>query len=708
VVVVGDFDPDEMEAKVRKTMADIPAVANPVPKEMVAIPGNDAPMVGIATDPETTGTTVRMYIKHEPVPVPLRDRVPIEQVKVARLMISMMANQRMQEISQKPSAPFVAAGIGQGALTETCDVVAATARARDGQAAQAFEALYTEVERIRRHGFTYGELERAQSDLMRSCRQAYDNRDDRRSEEFVQVYLNNFMNNDPMPTAEFEWVMDSTIIANMNIGMINQLCERLFTPQNQVVTLAAPAKDEAPVPSQQDMLDIMGKVGVAEIAAYTDDVVKEPLITAELRPGKVTKTETDKLGDTVWTLANGIKVVIRKTDFKADELLMSVNMQRGLSILSDAEYPSGEMLSSIVALSGVGKFNATQLDKQLSGLAARVSPSISSYENGFSGSCSPKDLETMLQLLHLYFTQPRFDQNDFDVTIDKYASALENAGNNPSYLLGKRLNNTLYGNNIRRQSISVERLVLANLEMAEAAYRKLYVNPVGFNYVFVGNIDLETAKPLIEKYIGSFPPVRIASPKWKDDKVAVVKGKVDDRFAVPMQAPMTSVYTIYSGQMPYTMETSMELSILRQVLDIRYMESIREEKGGTYGVRVSPSQQDVPVPGYRLTIYFDTDPAMADELMAIIPAEIEKIAKDGPLAEDMAKIKEFMVKQRQDNLKRNGVWLNYVDSYYVNKIDRTTGYEAALDAVTPAKIKALAAKILADGNVTRVVMDPAK
>lgn len=707
IVVVGDIDVDQVEAKIKKVMSDIPSVPNPEAKTAYAIPDNAEPLITVASDPEQTRSEVTIYIKRRPLPREVNDKIAVAKLNTLLDFIAQMSNNRLYEITQKPDAPFVSAGIGQGQLTSTADVVMGRAIAREGEIAKAFEALYSEIEKIQRYGFTESELERVKSDMMRAAQQSYDNRKDKRSEDFVWDYINNYRNNDAMPSDKVRWQIDSAMIASTTIEDVNSLSPQIITDNNQVVIAISPEKEGIVVPTEQQIGQIIARVNSAEVEAYADNTVKEPLVTADLRGSKVKRTETDRFGATVWTLANGVKVIVKPTDFKTDELKMSVNARGGLSMLSDEDYPTGEMLSTYVDMSGVGKFSAVELSKQLAGKAVGIVPDIKSYENGFSGVASPKDAEVLLQLLYLAFTEPRFDQNDFNVMIDKFKAVLTNASKNPKYVLQDSLINTLYGHNPRRQMQSVKSLEKVSFEKMPQIYRRLYANPREFVFTFVGNIDLEQFKPLVEKYIGSIP-VGKTKIDATDDRVAVVKGEVVNRFSIPMQAPKTTVYYTYTGELPYTLENSMTISAIKQILDIRCTESIREEKGGTYGVGVRGSLSDFPVQKYTLNLVFDTDPAMANELMPILEREIEKLATDGPSAEDLGKIKEFMMKQRPDDLKQNSVWLNFIDSYYINNIDLNSDYDKLLSELSADKIKALAVKIVSDRNVIKVIMDPRK
>ncbi len=710
IVIVGDFDVNQMEEKVKKVMADIPAVENPVPKVLVPIPDNVEPLVCVVTDPEAPQNRVTIHCKSQPLPPVFNGLVVGEKITIAKMLIQRMTGYRLDEISQKPDAPFVAAGAYATELTATCDVFATIAISRDNETGRAFKSIYEEMERIYRFGFTDGELERVKSELLRECEQAYDNRNDRRSGELVDKYLAHYMKNAPIPTAEVEWELDSTLIVTTNIMEINAIAKELASRENMVVVVNGPEKAGITVASEEEIKGLIDEVRAADLEAYADNTVKEPLITQQLKGSAVKTTSTDKFGATVWTLGNGVRVIVKQTDFKADELLFKAAAPGGKSILTDAQCPSADLLPSLVQSSGVSKFSMIDLGKQLAGKQVQVYPTVGNYEHGFSGSSSPKDVETLLQLVYLYTMSPRWDQNDYDVMVNQYRAVLANAASNPSFIFQDSLMNTLYGHNLRRQQLSTARLDQVDFGQMPGIYTELFGSPVvgksqNFTFTFVGNIDPQTLKPLVEKYLGSLPAGKTALAA-KDDKVAPVSGPIENRFQVAMQAPKTTVRYTFTGEIPYTMENDLALDVLGQVLDIRYTASIREEKGGTYGVGVGGMLSPMAKPRYQFIVHFDTDPAMADELMEIVIKEIETIAQNGPKAEDLGKAKEYLAKQRPDDLKKNSTWLNYLHENYMYKADYNTGYDAALSGLNANQIKAIAAKILKDGNLVKIIMDP--
>ena len=567
IVIVGDLDAEATEARLKSLMADIPApAADAAQKEVIVVPDNEEPIVSIYTDPEMQGSRVQLFIKRPAMPTQMNDKVAWEVVNVIESFLTTMENARLQEIAMQPDAPFLGAGMGSGdviGIIPTLNATAFTAMTQDGKLAEGFEALYTEMEKIRRHGFTQSEFERAQENLMRQVERTYANRNDRTNEQFVNIYLENYRKNKPMPDAETEWKLDSMLIKMLNVETVNAFAKETIQPTNQVIVITAPEKEGIANPTEEEILAIREKVTASEIEAYEDDVVKEPLIPegTQLKGSPVKKTvENKEYGATVWTLANGTQIVVKPTKFKADEVRMNAQSKGGLSILPDAEYYMGEMMPAVSSMSGVGKFSATELRKQLSGKSATVQPSVGEYASAVNASCSPKDIETMLQLVYLNFTQPRFDRNDYDNLMKMLRTQLENAKSNPDFQMQEKVIDVLYGHNPRRQVISTKLLDEFSFEALPAIYKKLYPDGNSFRFTFVGNIDPETLKPLVEKYIGSIP----ASKKpmtFADDKAYPVKGEVTEDFSTPMQQPKVSVNYTFTGNMDYSLENKAALLV---------------------------------------------------------------------------------------------------------------------------------------------------
>ena len=715
VVVVGDVDIDKLEAQVKSLMADIAAPAPDAPsKEVISVPDNKEPIVSIFEDPEMLESEIALYIKRPALPLEYNNTVIAEQFSLINALGGTMANTRLAEIAMKPNAPFTQAHLSNGSvgICPGVDCLTLGVTTKDNGLNTGFTAALTELERIRRHGFTEGELERAKAQVLRREEQAYNNRNDRMNGQYVNRYLAAFRKNAAFPDAELEWKMDSAIIAELPLEAINKTFARYITDHNNVVIANAPKKDGVTNPTVEDINAALAAVKSAQIDPYKDNTVKVPLIedSKVLKGSKVKKESANQaLGTTEWTLKNGIKVVVKPTTFKADEVQIQMVAQAGISALSNEDYNTGKYMNLVTSQMGLSKFSGTELRKQLSGKSAATAVSPDDYVTRVIGNGSPKDMETILQLLYLRFTEPRFNVDDFNTILGQYISYVENLKSNPDFKASAEQLKSLYNDNPRRQQLSTEVLNSIKFERLEPIYRQLLANAADFTVYIVGNVDLQTIKPLVEKYIGSLPTSKKLT-KRVDDGVRFAKNEVINDFTYTMQQPKVSVCRIYTGDIEYNLENALTMNFLKDILRSRYTTSIREEKGGTYGVGVGGSLEAHYLPQYQLVIQFDTNEKMADELSEIVVAEIKELAKNGPKSEDLEKVREYLVKEWNNRLIQNGAWMNYIRNYYTygKDMDYLANYERIVKEMTGEKIAAMAAKILADNNMTYVVMRPAK
>ena len=715
VVIVGDIDAEKVEAQVKTLMADIPApAADAATKQDIIVPDNQEPIISVFEDPEMLESDITLYIKRQALPKEMNNTIVAEQLALINSIGSTMANARLSEIASKPDAPFTQAHLMNGSvgICPTMESLIVGVTTKDNGLAQGFAAAMVELERIRRHGFTQGEFERAKAQVLRREEQAYTNRNDRMNGQYVNRYLAAFRKNSAFPEAEIEWNMDKAIIEEMPLEQVNAVFAQYITDHNNVVIANAPKKDGVVNPTQEEILNIMATVKAAQIDPYQDNTVKEPLIAnpAALKGSKVKKVGANQtLGTTEWTLKNGIKVVIKPTTYKADEVQIQMISQNGISALSDEDYNTGKYLALVMSQMGVGKFSSTELRKQLSGKSASSGVSPDDYTTTVYGGGSPKDLETIFQLINLRFTSPRFNEDDFNAVLGQYISYVENIKSSPDFTASSEQLKSLYNNSPRRQQISTEVLQSINYQRVEPIYRQLLANAADFTVYIVGNVELETLKPLVEKYIGSLPASKKIT-KRVDDGVRYAKGEVINDFRHAMQQPKVSVCRIYTGDIDYTLENSITMNFLQDILRSRYTTSIREEKGGTYGVSVGGVVSALYNPNYQLVIQFDTNEVMADELSEIVVAELKELAANGPKSEDLEKVREYLIKEWNNRLVQNGAWMNYIRQYYTygDAMNRVANYENIVKAMDGQKVAALAAKVLADNNMVYVVMRPEK
>ena len=712
LVIVGDVDVDQVEAKIKTLMADIPASpADAAQKEVIMVPATEEPIISVFTDKEMTQSSVMMFARREALPKELQNTDFGYTYNLINTFVTVMMDARLEEIAQAADAPFLGGGMDEGSIgiCPTLESTMFSATAHEGRTDEAFRAIYTEMERMRRHGFTAGEFERAKQEILRWSERQYTNRNDVHNDSYAQRYLDHYAKGTPMMDAETQWQIDQMVINQMNVDVINQAYAQFVRPnENLVILVRSPKKEGVAVPAAEDIKTIIAEVEASEIEAYEDNTVIEPLIdpATKLKGSKVKATaQNESLGYTEWTLKNGIKVIVRPSTLKADEVTISAVSKGGLSMLSDEEYYQGAFLGMIMGNSGIGKFSSTELSKQLSGKSAWASVGTASYEHAVNAGGSPKDIETILQLMYLNFTSPRFDQTDLDNIKKMYIPYFTNMESDPNYICSKELQKTLYGNNPRRQATSVAQIEALNIPALQNVHAKLFSFAEDFRFIIAGNVDLNTLKPLVEKYIGSLPTSKNVEYAVVDDGVRYA-GNITNEFRTKMEQPKVSVRLIYTGAMEDNAKNRLIVDLLSRALDSRYMVSIREEKGGTYGVSVQGAVDEYPTENYFVAIVFDTNDQLADELVEICDKEIRKIAEEGPLADDVAKAKEFLQKNYANVLDNNSGWVSAITRWYEEGYNYKEEYLGILESVTLEDVKAFAQKLLDDNNRTLVMMRP--
>ena len=713
LVIVGDIDVDQVEAKIKTLMADIPASpADAAQKEVIVVPATEEPIISIFTDPEMTRSSVMMFARREALPKELKNTIVGYSFDLIQSFVTVMMDARFEEIAQAADAPILGGGMSEGGfgICPTMETTSFSATAHDGRTDDAFRTIYTEMERMRRYGFTAGEFERAKQEILRWAERAYTNRNDVTNDAYAQRYLDHYAQGTSMMDAETEWQLDQMFLNSLTVDDVNTAYAGMAKPnENLVILVRSPKKEGIAVPSQEDIRAIIAEVEAAELEPYEDNTVIRPLIdpSVKLKGSKVKSTvENESLGYTEWTLKNGIKVVVRPSTLKADEVIISAVSKGGCSMLTDEEYQHGSFLPMVMSQCGIADFSSTELTRQLSGKSAYASLGVDDYEHSAHAGGSPKDIETILQLLYLNFTSPRFDETDIENMKRMYVPYYMNMESDPNYIMAREFQNTLYGGHVRRQVSTAADFEAINIPMLQSVHSQLFSYADDFRFIIAGNVDLETLRPLVEKYIGSLPTSTKVEYDVVDDGVRFAAGEVTNDFRTVMQQPKVSVYLVYNGAMEYNAKNRLIVDLLSRALDSRYLISIREEKGGTYGVSVQGGNTDEPVESYMLAIVFDTNEQLADELVAICDAEIRKIAEEGPLADDIAKAKEFLQKNYANVLENNSGWISAITRWYDEGYNYKDEYLDILASITLDDIKAFAAQLLEDNNRTLVVMRP--
>jgi zinc protease len=707
LVIVGDIDVDKVEAKLKTLFADIAKPLNPAERTQYEVKDNDAPLVSVVTDPEASETQILLMFKRDQLPKELRPTAANLVTLYLSQVAQKMLNARFGEILQKANPPFTYAGCQDGKffVANTKDAFMIYAGSSEGKASAALAAITTESERIRKFGFTASEYERAKSDFLREVENQFKDREKQKNDYYVNKYVDNFVNEMPIAGIETEYTLFQQVAKMLPVEQVNKFANDIIGEKNVVITISGPKKDGLAYPTKEEVIATFNKARTENITAYVEKVSNEPLITKLPKAGKVVKEEKGtKFGETIWTLSNGAKVFVKKTDFKEDEIIFTATSKGGTSLVEDKDAINIKPINEVIALGGIGNFSATDLPKMLAGKKAEASAAIDDKTESLNGKCSPKDLETMMQLTYLTVTAPRVDNEAFQSYISRKKSMLESMEAEPMVAFGDTVTTALFGNHPRAQRLTAGMVDKVSYSRIMEIYKERFANIGDFTFTFVGNIDINTLKPLVEQYIASLPgSAKKESPR--DVKMNMRQGEFKNLFDKEMKTAKATIYSIYNGKADFTIENKIKISMLSQIMDIVYTQSIREEEGGTYGVSTMGKIRNYPNNSFIFMIGFDTNPKLIDKLLAKVKSGLNQVAQIGPKEEDLNKVKEFMLKNYTEEQRDNSHWLNAIDEYYTWNIDSQNGYDAKVKAITVNDIKEFTAKMLAQKNIIDVIMN---
>lgn len=716
IIIVGDIDTESVERRIQKLFKRLPAAKRNAPKkEVITVEPNSEPLIEIYSDREMQYSSIQYFIRRPAASREESATLEYSRKMIEEALITQMQNSRLTEVEMMPNSPILSGGmsLGRVGVIPTMRATTYAAQSPEGGIEEALEEIVTQMESCRRYGFESGEFGRAKEDLWSSIRSSYANRNDRTNNSFINSYVYNYRFGTPIPSAEEEWRIDSTLLANTSLEAVNRRVATLFTDENHVVMVNSPQKDGLEVPSEESLMKIIKRIQGGEVAKYEDQATGEELLPeAEKLAGSKVISESfdDSLSATTWMLENGIEVVVRPSKLKADEVILRGYSHGGASLLDDSEYLPSFILSGVMRQSGVGEYTAIELDRLLSGKHAYLSPWVSGYSHGYSGGGRPADIETILQLLYLNFTSPRFTEDDFETYRRRLRSNNENQSTDPDYLSSKRYSEVVYGGNPREMPLSLEMIDGVTLDAVRRSGERLFSDGDNFRFTIVGNVELETLKPLVERYIGSLT-TDSSNEKlhFADDNIRPTQGMVRDDFKVKMEQPKVGVQMLYSGTgLDFTMKNLLTANYLKAALDDLLLESVREKLGGTYGVGVGLSISKTPYLHYSMRVSYDTNEEQIELLQKTIFEQIEILATEGASAERMAKSREFLLKNFGNTKERNSGWLNYMESKANSGLDYIADYEATVNAVTSDDVRDMARKILNDKNRIEVIMYPEK
>ncbi len=706
IVAVGDFDVAVIEKKIKDMFSAIPKRENPRDRKIFEVPDHNDTRVAIVTDNEAQYTIAQIFYKHDPVEE--KSKVSYYKQLLMTQLFNEMTNNRLSELLLQADPPFAYGYCShQNNVVKSKAALFSLAVAKNNAVDAAMKALLIENERLNQYGFAQSELERAKTSILSRFEKAFKERNKTESSNYSWEYFQHYLNNDPTPGVEWEYNMANKILPSISLEEMNMLPKKWISEENRVLAIMAPEKEDAVIPTKEEVLQWVNEVKSMNIEPYVDKVSDEPLISEVPEAGKVGKKKKNKaLGFVEWKLKNGITVVLKPTDFKDDQILFSAFSYGGSSLYEAKDLMSVDLTTDLIENSGISRFDQIELEKKLAGTVVNVSPFIAGEQEGFRGSSSVSDFETMLKLIHLYFTNPRFDKKAFSSLITRYKGMMDNRSADPRSAFRDTVQVVMARYSDRARPMSSAMLDEANFNRIKYIYNGRFGDPSNFTFFFVGNIDLKEVKPLIETYLGSLPLVN-RTESWKDDDIRPPKGMVKKMFRREMETPKGTAYIAVSGEYEYNAKNMMLLGMLNDILDIRYTESIREEESGTYGVGVWTSQNHYPYEGYVLNIRFSCDPVNVEKLTAIVYEEIETLKKEGPKAKDLHNVKENMLKERKESLKKNDFWLSTLKSLYFHEkeIKSMDEFNKLIESITDEDIKAAANNYYGD-NITEIIMLP--
>ena len=716
ILVVGDVNVDEIEAKIISLFSDIPAKPNAGERPIYPIFDNEAPIISIVRDREAAYTVVQLEYKKEKLPAEFRLSVSGYGFSIVNNLIAQIMNYRLDEITQQADASFVYGYSYYGELVKSKDAFILIVVPKEGQELKALEDLAIEGERMQRFGFTNSELERAKTNLLANIEKSYNDRDNQENNNLVNEYVRHYLDYEPIPGIEWEYQTLQMLLPEISLDMVNQLAKTYITDNNQIISISAPDKETLQLPSNNEILAAVKGVNDIELTAKEEDDLSKPLIEQAPKAGKIKKvTENSALGTTEWLLSNNVKVVFKPTKFKQDEILFKAFSDGGMSKVNNntsdfkttSDLLSATLATSIVSFNGLGDFNRNDLAKTLTGKIASISPYINSYREGFSGNSSVKDFETLMQLIYLNFTAVRKDDNAFKAFIDMARTSLVNAANNPQAVFSDSIKLTNTDHHPRTVLLNINTLDYVSQEKALAIFKERFGNAADFTFVFTGNIDPNdpTIKEAIVTYLGGLKTNK-NKEKYVDHAIRTPQSNVNNHFTRQMETKTASNFIMYSGAMPYNVSNRTTFTAIGNILFTRYLESIREKEGGSYGVGVRGSIDNTPNEEANLYMMFDTDPEKQKRLIEIIHAEVNEIVANGAREDDVQKVKENLLKQHIEDLEENDWWSNAIVLYYQNGLNLVADYKASVEALTPQSIQQSLKALVEQGNVIEVVMTP--
>ena len=706
VVAVGDYDPARVEQLIKERFSRLTNPATRRPRTLEAVPGHDSTLVTIVTDPEEQVSSIQLIWKHAPAPL---SKLSDYKMLLARRLYNQMFNSRLTEITRQQDAPFAFASSSYGGFVRSTDVYFLSATVKDGGIQRGLEAILREARRVDQHGFLAAELERAKATQLRGLESAFQERDKTESDGFAAEYINYFLTNEPTPGIAWEFETARRVLPTVTLEDVNSLGRSWITNVNRVVAVSAPTGPQAAVPAAGELLNTFRKVDGETVTAWTETVSEAPLVaTAPARGRVVDEKKMPELGVTDWTLSNGIRVLVKPTDFKADEIIVQGFSPGGTSLVSDADFIDASLATLAVGRGGVATFDAVELGKKLAGKRAGVNFILGNLNEAIQAGGSPRDLETILQLIYLKATAPRRDEPAFNALRAQYVPLLANRDKDPQQVFQDTVLLTMQQNHPRAQPLTAAMLQGSRYDRAFEIYRERFGDLSDFTFVVVGAVNADSIKPLVEQWIGALPG-NGRKEGFKDIGLKTPGGVVEKTVRKGTE-PKAQTLVLFTGDAAaFDPQTRYAMRSMGELLEMKLLENLREALGGTYSVSAGGSLSKYPKPEYQFVIDFGSSPDKVDLLWKTVLAVIDTVKQNGATADELQKVREQQIRLQETREKENGYWAGNISARIENGedprglVNYTTNF---IQKLTSDQIKEAARRYLDTARYARFVLLP--
>lgn len=707
IAVIGDFDVDEIENKIIEKFSSIPAIENPRERFIVNIPENTEMLYNLGIDPEVTSSNITFGMRH----YKSLDTETVKDLKrtLQESMVTSMINARISEQTQKPDAPFLAAFLNYGSMSITSNALTLQVYPKPGMQQEGFKAALTEIIRALKFGFTETEIERSISEIKSSYENQIAKKEDLSHARIVRVIQQNYLENKTISDIEKEYELTKKILSNVTPKTLHDNLKRMYIENNRYLNVTGiEGKDNLTQDAAKQIINTVENSTI--ITPYTESLEGKSLISGvTINSGKITETKVNSdIGATTYMLSNGINVHYKFVDKEKDKVALRGVSYGGTSLLKDEELPSASLVPAIIQFSGLGEFNATDLKKILAGNTANIRISIDDINENITGNSNKKDVETMMQMLHLHFVKPRFDEQAYQVLSNNIDNYLIRRSKDVNEQISDSLTVSIYGKNNPKKSIfNQEYADLINFDTMKSIYEDRFADASDFEFFIVGDVNSDQLEPLLEKYLASIP-TNNTSEKFVDNSAQWLSSKIDKDVYLKMEDPKARVNIAYKKEMPYSLKNAIYTDALGDILQLRILETIRESEGGAYSPNAYARFFREPKSQAFAAFSFDCNPDLVENLVDIVHNEFKKIANGDILEDDLNKTRTNFLKEREQSKDKNAYDMQLLNNFfrYNYNMNDSKNFDDIVENMTKSDVQNIAKQLLDNGKSYEIIFKP--